>query len=226
MSVSGLPFGRIGILAGLQAGPDLALTATDQVHEFLRRRHIAAKFAALLRHRATRAHRMLWGFSSGLSLGFSLALSLQGRIDPLSGTITPRQTVNHRPAGFTGRGCTANIVVATTHDGYPLLRKGSQRTSTRKVARRSTESAGPRLRFIRSASERGRSRPLDGGQSGPNGQLAVFSLILSSEGVAAEFIELFRPMFRPTEPTKQFSCAMKPFSVFGADVRKQPMAIR
>jgi hypothetical protein len=67
---------------------------------------------------------------------------------------------------------------------------------------------------------------LDGGQSGPNGQLAVFSLILSSEGVAAEFIELFRPMFRPTELTKQFSCAMKPFSVFGADVRKQPMAIR
>ena len=33
-------------------------------------------------------------------------------------------------------------------------------------------------------------------------------------------------MFRPGRPTKQFSCAMKPFSAFGADVRKQPTAIR
>src|SRR2546429_996198 len=64
-----------------------------------------------------------------------------------------------------------------------------------------------------------------GGQSGPNRQLATFSLILSSEGVAAEFIELFRLLFRPTGPTKQFSCATKPFSVFGADVRKQPTVI-
>ena len=59
MRASGLPFDRIGILAGLQAGSGLALTATDQPHKFLRRGDIAAKFAALLRHRATRVHRML-----------------------------------------------------------------------------------------------------------------------------------------------------------------------
>ena len=53
----------------------------------------------------------------------------------------------------------------------------------------------------------------------------MFSLILSSEGVAAESIELFRLLFRPVGPTKQFSRAMKPFSVFGADVRKQPTVI-
>jgi hypothetical protein len=53
-----------------------------------------------------------------------------------------------------------------------------------------------------------------------------FSLIVSSEGVAAEFIELFRLMFRRIEPVKQFCRATKPFSVFGADVRKQPTAIR
>ena len=40
-------------------GPGLGLTTTDQMHEFLRRRDIAAKFAALLRHRATKAHGML-----------------------------------------------------------------------------------------------------------------------------------------------------------------------
>jgi hypothetical protein len=39
---------------------------------------------------------------------------------------------------------------------------------------------------------------------GPDGRLAAFSLIISSAGVAAEFIEFFRPMFRPIEPTKQF----------------------
>jgi hypothetical protein len=64
------------------------------------------------------------------------------------------------------------------------------------------------------------------GQSGPNGQLVVFSLIPSGDGVTPEFIEFFLPLFRPTGPTKQFCCAMKPFSVFGADVRKQPMVIR
>jgi hypothetical protein len=32
-------------------------------------------------------------------------------------------------------------------------------------------------------------------------------------------------MFRPARPTKQFSPAMKPFSPFGADIRKQPLAI-
>jgi hypothetical protein len=105
MKVSGLPFDRMGILAGLQAGSGLALTATDQLHEFLRRRYIAAKFAALLRHRATRA----WGMRGGLSL----VLCLQGRIDPQFGL-----------AGFAGRGVIANIDVATAHDGYPFLRRG------------------------------------------------------------------------------------------------------
>jgi hypothetical protein len=62
--------------------------------------------------------------------------------------------------------------------------------------------------------------------NGPAGRLAVFSLILSSEGsVVAEFIEFFRPLFRPAGPMKQFSRPTKPFSVFGADVRKQPAAI-
>jgi hypothetical protein len=67
---------------------------------------------------------------------------------------------------------------------------------------------------------------MGGGQSGPNGRLSLFSLILSSEGAAAEFIEFFPPLFRAIESTKQFSCATKPFSVFGADVRKQPTVIR
>jgi hypothetical protein len=53
----------------------------------------------------------------------------------------------------------------------------------------------------------------------------MFSQALSVEGAMTEFIELFRTMFRPAGPTKQFSCATKPFSVFGADVRKQPAAI-
>lgn len=59
----------------------------------------------------------------------------------------------------------------------------------------------------------------------PAGRLAVFSLILSSEGGVAEFIEFFRPLFRPAGPMKQFSRPTKPFSVFGADVRKQPTVI-
>jgi hypothetical protein len=67
---------------------------------------------------------------------------------------------------------------------------------------------------------------MGGGQSGPNGRLSLFSLILSSEGAAAEFIEFFPPLFRAIEPTKHFSCATKPFSLFGADVRKQPTVIR
>jgi hypothetical protein len=41
----------------------------------------------------------------------------------------------------------------------------------------------------------------------------------------AEFIEFFRPLFRPEGPMKQFSCLTKPFSVFGADVQKQPTVI-
>ena len=129
-----------------------------------------------------------------------------------------------------GRVCGSGLHCQHRCCHYPrrlsFVEEGSQRTSTRKVARCSTESAGPRLRFIRSASERGRPRPWKRGQSGPNGRLAVFSLILSSEGVVAEFIEFFRPLFRPEGPTKQFSCATKPFSVFGADVRKQPTVIR
>jgi hypothetical protein len=51
-------------------------------------------------------------------------------------------------------------------------------------------------------------------------------LILSGESAATEFIEFFRPLFRPEAPTKQFCCLTKPFSVFGADVRKQPTVIR
>jgi hypothetical protein len=33
-------------------------------------------------------------------------------------------------------------------------------------------------------------------------------------------------MFRPTGPTKQISAGTKPFSAFGADLRKQPTVIR
>jgi len=32
-------------------------------------------------------------------------------------------------------------------------------------------------------------------------------------------------MFRPARSTKQFSAATKPFSAFGADIRKQPLVI-
>jgi hypothetical protein len=88
MTTSGLPLDRIGIWAGLRAGSGLALAASDQTNEFLRRRDIAAKFAALLRHRATKAHGMFWGFCPAL----------------------------RRRTGFAGRGRTANIDVATAHD--------------------------------------------------------------------------------------------------------------
>ena len=88
MATSGLPLDRIGIWADLPAGFGLAFTAPDQMNEFLRRRNIAAKFAALLRHRATKAHGML--------PSFSLAL--------------------YRRTGFAGRGRTANVDVATAHD--------------------------------------------------------------------------------------------------------------
>jgi hypothetical protein len=64
------------------------------------------------------------------------------------------------------------------------------------------------------------------GQNGPAGRLVVFSLIPSSEGGVTEFIEFFRPLFRPAGAMKQFTRPTKPFSVFGADVRKQPMVIR
>ncbi|MEH2517089.1 hypothetical protein V1279_002662 [Bradyrhizobium sp. AZCC 1610] len=121
MRASGLPFDRIGILAGLQAGSDLAVTATDQLHEFLRRRHVAAKFAALLRHRTTKACG-----------SFPLAPCLQGRIDPQFGAVTHRRIFNRRLAGFAGRGCTANIVVATTHDCHPLLRRGHNAQALRR----------------------------------------------------------------------------------------------
>ena len=119
MSASGLPFDRIGILAGLH----LPLTATDQMHEFLRRRHIAAKFAALLRHRTTKACRMLWGFRP--------VICLQGRIDPQ--LITPGRMF--RLAGFAGRGFVANVYVATTHDGCPLLRSAPNAQAQGKVAK-------------------------------------------------------------------------------------------
>jgi len=50
-------------------------------------------------------------------------------------------------------------------------------------------------------------------------------LILSGESAATEFIEFFRLLFRPSGPTKHFSCATKPFCAFGAEVRKQPTVI-
>ena len=112
MRASVLPFDRIGRLAGFQAGSvHLALAATDQMDEFLRRRHIAAKFAALMRHRTTKACRMLWGFRP--------VICLQGRIDPQ--LVTPGRMF--RLAGSAGRGFVANVYVATTHDGCPLLRR-------------------------------------------------------------------------------------------------------
>ena len=111
-----LPFDLIGILAGLRAGVDLSVAAADQVHELLRRRDIAAEFAALLRHRATKAHRI-------------------------------RRAFVWR-AGFAGRRCTANIVVAIRHDGHPLLRKSQNARARAKLRGTWTESAGARSRFI------------------------------------------------------------------------------
>ena len=63
------------------------------------------------------------------------------------------------------------------------------------------------------------------GQNGPAGRLVVFSLIPSSEGGVTEFIEFFRPLFRPAGPMKQFFRPTKPFFVFGADVLKLALAI-
>jgi hypothetical protein len=116
------------MLAGLR-WRGLAVAASDQLNEFLRRRHIAAKLAALLRHGAANA----WG--------------VRGRIDPRFGR-AGSPTFNYRLTGFAGRGRIANIDVAITHDCCPLFEERKQRASTRKVARRSTESGGPKLRFI------------------------------------------------------------------------------
>lgn len=118
MNVSGLPLERIGILTGLHTRSDLAVAASDQTHEFLRRGYIAAKFAALLRHGTTNAHGMTL-------LRILLALCLQGRVDPQFGrAVAPRQIFNHRLAGFAGRGFIANTNVVIAHDCYPLLRRG------------------------------------------------------------------------------------------------------
>jgi hypothetical protein len=38
-----------------------------------------------------------------------------------------------------------------------------------------------------------------------------------------ETIEFFERLFRPAATTKQFSCPTKPFSAFGADIRKHRM---
>src|SRR5438874_11570026 len=40
-----------------------------------------------------------------------------------------------------------------------------------------------------------------------------------------EIIGIFGPLFRRAAGTKQFSPATKPFSVFGADIRKHPPVI-
>jgi hypothetical protein len=40
-----------------------------------------------------------------------------------------------------------------------------------------------------------------------------------------EIIELFKRVFRPPRPTKQFSCPTKPFFALGAGIRKHPMVI-
>ena len=47
-------------------------------------------------------------------------------------------------AGFAGQGFVANIRVATTHDGCPLLRRGHNAQARGKLHECSTESAGPR----------------------------------------------------------------------------------
>ncbi len=116
MRAPGLSFDRIGILVCLGAGPDygpgLAFAAADEMHEFLRRRDIAAKLTALLRHGAAIACRICRG-----------APLLQGRIDPQFGRAVA--SLNDRLAGFAGRGLIANIDVAITHDGYPFLRSGA-----------------------------------------------------------------------------------------------------
>jgi hypothetical protein len=148
-------------------------------------------------------------------------ICLQGRIDPQ--LVTPGRMF--RLAGSAGRGFVANVYVATTHDGCPLLRRAPNAQAQGKL--HGVRLSRPDRRFGSSGQPMNeavfvRERR---GQSGPNGQLAVFSPNLSSEGVVAEFIEFFRPLFRPEEPTKQFACATKPFSVFGADVRKQPTVI-
>jgi hypothetical protein len=50
-------------------------------------------------------------------------------------------------------------------------------------------------------------------QSNPQGPVRRFSLVVVTDAISTESIELFPPLFRLTRPTKQFSQAMKPFSV-------------
>lgn len=135
----GSPFASIGILAGLRAATVLVVAAADQMHELLRRRDIAAKFAALLRHRAAHA--------CGLRRASSLMPGLHERIDPRFGAVTCRQLFNRRLACFAGRRCTANIDVAMTHDGCPLLMKGLNARARAKLRRRLKDVAGGWPRF-------------------------------------------------------------------------------
>jgi hypothetical protein len=73
------------------------------LHEFLRRRLVAATIvAALLRHRATNS--ALPCFEGIVLLAVALCHAFHDRL-----------------AGFAGRGFIANINVAIAHDCYPLL---------------------------------------------------------------------------------------------------------
>jgi hypothetical protein len=107
--VADLPLRRIGAGADPRLGAGFGVAAAHQVHEFLRRRLIAATaVAALLRHCDTNP----WPFF------------LQGIwfVDPQLGTtVGLRQTPNNRLAGLAGRGFIANIDVAIAHDENPLL---------------------------------------------------------------------------------------------------------
>lgn len=62
-------------------------------------------------------------------------------------------------------------------------------------------------------------------KSGSAERLVELILNLSRKVRSFEIIDLFSLMFRSARATKHFSCATKPFSISGADVRKQPAAI-
>jgi hypothetical protein len=47
-----------------------------------------------------------------------------------------------------------------------------------------------------------------------------------TESCSVEIISFFRELFRPVKAMKQFCCAAKPFSAFGADGLKRPMVIK
>ena len=130
-----------------------------------------------------------------------------------------RSAVRKRRQNFlpsAGRVCGSGICCQHRCCHCPRLRsfveEFSERASTRKVARSSTESVRVLVRFTLPPLTQGAlisRKPLRSWR--PSLKMPVSQPAVSA-GRSAEFIGFFAPMFRPPVPTKQLPCFTKPFS--------------